>query len=303
MLLAADRADERQSNMTLEDMRRQFDDPWSNPETDALLAFTASGQVAAMARVAVNPKPETECRAHLWGQVHPEHRGRGLGEAVLTWTEARGRQRLEEVPTDLPSLLRTNCQDNVRDSIALFEQHGFRPVRFAYRMRRDLSRPIPDAPMPEGLTLRPYSREFDRSMLEALNESFRDHWGFEWASEEDWQMFFVGRSTFRPDMTFLAVEGVQVMGLCFTNVNPEANERHGIKEGWIDDLGVRRPWRKRGVASALMCQSMRAMKADGLDYATLNVDTQNPTGALRLYERLGFVQVKQFISFEKPVGG
>jgi len=303
MLLAADRADDRQSNMTLEDMQRQFDDPWSNPETDSLLAFTASGQVAAMGRVFVNPKPEAEYRAHLWGQVHPEHRGRGLGEAVLTWTEARGRQRLEEVPTDLPSLLRTNCQDNVRDSIALFEQHGFRPVRFAYRMRRDLSRPIPDAPMPEGLTLRPYSREFDRSMLEALNESFRDHWGFELASEEDWQMFFVGRSTFRPDMTFLAVEGDQVMGLCFTNVNSEANERHGIKEGWIDDLGVRRPWRKRGVASALMCQSMRAMKAGGLDYATLGVDTQNPTGALGLYERLGFVAVKRMINFEKPIGG
>jgi ribosomal protein S18 acetylase RimI-like enzyme len=217
--------------------------------------------------------------------------------------EARGRQRLEEVSADLPRLLRTNCQDNVRDSIALFEQHGFRPVRFAYRMRRELSRPIPDAPMPEGLTLCPYSREFDRSMLEALNESFRDHWGFEWVSEEDWQMFFVGRSTFRPDMTFLAVEGDQVMGLCFTNVNSEANERHGIKEGWIDDLGVRRPWRKRGVASALMCQSMRAMKADGLDYATLGVDTQNSTGALGLYERLGFVAVKRMINFEKSIGG
>ncbi len=301
MLLAADRADERQSNMTLEDMQRQFDDPWSNPETDSLLAFTADGQVAAIARVFVNPMPEEECRTHVWGQVHPEQRGRGLGEAVLTWMEARGRQRLEEMPADLPHLLRTNCQDNVCDSVALFEQHGFRRVRYAYRMRRDLSQPIPAAPMPDGLTLRPYSREFDCSMLEALNESFRDHWGFEWASEEDWRMFFVGRSTFRPDMTFLAVEGNEVMGLCFTNVNSEANERHGIKEGWIDDLGVRRPWRKRGVASALICQSMRAMKADGLDYATLGVDTQNPTGALGLYERLGFVAVRRTITFEKRV--
>jgi len=66
---------------------------------------------------------------------------------------------------------------------------------------------------------------------------------------------------------------------------------------------VRRLWRKCGVASALMCQSMRAMKADGLDYATLGVDTQNPTGALGLYERLGFVAVKRMINFEKPIGG
>ncbi len=157
--------------------------------------------------------------------------------------------------------------------------------------------------MPDGLTLLPYSREFDCSMLEALNESFRDHWGFEFESEESWQTFFVGRSTFRPDMTFVAMEGDRVMGLCFVNVNPEANERSGIKEGWIDDLGVRRQWRKRGVASALMCQSMRAMKADGLDTATLGVDTQNPTGALGLYERFGFVVVKRMINFVKPVGG
>ena len=137
------------------------------------------------------------------------------------------------------------------------------------------------------------------SIREALNESFRDHWSFEPVTEKDWQMFFIGRSTFRPDMTFLAVEGDQVMGLCFCNVNHESNERQGIKEGWIDDVAVRRPWRKRGVASALMCQTMRAFKADGLDYATLTVDTENPTGALGLYERLGFVAIKRTVTFDK----
>ena len=81
----------------------------------------------------------------------------------------------------------------------------------------------------------------------------------------------------------------------------ETNERHGQREGWIQDLGVRRAWRKRGVASALLCQSMRAFKAAGLDYAMLGVDTENPTCALRLYERLGFAQVKRFINFEKRV--
>jgi mycothiol synthase len=253
-----------------------------------------------MARVFLSPQPEAECRAYLRGQIHPEHRGRGLGEFVLSWMEARGGQRLHEMPDGLPHLLRTNCQDNVHDSIALFERHGFRPVRYHNRMRRDLSQPIPDVSVPDGLTLRPYSREFDRSAWEALNESFRDHWSFEPVTDEEWQMFFIGRSTFRPDMTFLAVEGNRVVGLCFTNVNPEANERQGIKEGWIDDVAVRRPWRKRGVAYALLCQSMRAMKADGLDYATLGVDTENPTGALGLYERLGFVAVRRMITFEKP---
>jgi ribosomal protein S18 acetylase RimI-like enzyme len=89
--------------------------------------------------------------------------------------------------------------------------------------------------------------------------------------------------------------------MSFNVVNPESNERQNIQEGWIQALGVRRAWRKRGVATALLCQSMRAFKAAGLDYATLGVDTQNLTGALQLYERLGFVAFKRGITFDKPV--
>ncbi len=113
-------------------------------------------------------------------------------------------------------------------------------------------------------------------------------------------MFFIGRSDFRPDLTFIAMEGEQVAGVCINVVNRETNERQGTNEGWIQDLGVRRAWRKRGLASALLCASMRAFKADGLDDAMLGVDTENLTGALKLYQRLGFSPVRRFINFEKP---
>jgi ribosomal protein S18 acetylase RimI-like enzyme len=169
-------------------------------------------------------------------------------------------------------------------------------------MRRDLSQPIPDEHAPDGLTLRNFSSELGMGARQALNESFADHWSFEPVSEEDWQMFFMGRSDFRPDLTFIAMEGDEVAGICLNVVNRETNERQGVREGWIQDLGVRRAWRKRGVASALLCESMRAFKADGLDCAMLGVDAENPTGALGLYQRLGFVAVKRFINFEKPAG-
>jgi len=300
MMLAVDRADNRDMFLTLQDMQTQYDDPWSNAETDSLFAFTADGQVAAMARVFLNPEPQGERRAFLWDEIHPDHRGNGLENFVFDWMEARGRAKLNEMPSNLPRVLRSNVQDDLCERITLLEWRGFRPVRYFYRMCRDLGQPIPEEYAPEGIVLRTFSPELGARARQALNEAFADHWSFEPVSEEDWQMFFVGRSDFRPDLTSIAMEGDEVAGVCLNVVNRETNERQGRREGWIQDLGVRRGWRKRGVASALLCASMRAFKAEGLDYAMLGVDTENPTGALRLYERLGFIPVKRFINFEKP---
>jgi mycothiol synthase len=300
MLLAVDRAENRNMLLTLQDMRTQFDDPWSEAETDSLAALTADGQIAAWARVFANPQPQDECRAFLWGEVHPDHRRNGLADFIFDWMEARGRAKLSELSSSLPRVLRANTQDNLHDRIALYERHSFRPVRHFYRMRRDLSQPIPDEHAPEGITLRNFRPELGAGARQALNEAFADHWSHEPVSEEDWQTFFTGRSDFRPDLTFIAMAGDEVAGICLNVVNRETNERQGVCEGWIQDLGVRRTWRKRGVASALLCASMRAFKTDGLDSAMLGVDTENPTGALGLYQRLGFAPVKRFINFEKP---
>jgi len=300
LLLAVDKADDRNSASTLTDMQTQFDDPWSNPETDSLLAFTPDGQVAAMARTFVNPQPEEEIRAFLWDEVHPDHRGRGLEEFLLTWMEARARQRVQAMPVGLQRVFRYGCPDNLSERIARLERRGYQPVRYFYRMRRDLHQPIPDKLLAESLSLRTYSPELSRAVLDAFNEAFRDHWSFETITNEDWQKFFIERSSFRPDLTFVAMDGDQVAGFSFNTVSPEENARNGINEGWIAELAVRRPWRKRGIASALLCASMRAFKAEGLDYATLGVDTENLSGALRLYESVGFKPVKRFIQFEKP---
>ncbi len=300
MLLAVDQAENRDMLLTLQDMATQFDDPWSNAETDSMAAFTADGQIAAWARVFLNPQPLDECRAFLWGEVHPAHRGNGLADFIFDWMEARGRARLNEMPPHLPRVVRSSVQAGLQERITLLEGRAFRPVRFFYRMRRDLGQPIPDECAPGGITLRAFSPELGAGARQALNESFADHWSFESVSEEDWQMFFMSRSDFRADLSFIAMDGDKVAGICLNVVNRETNERQGTRVGWIQDLGVRRAWRKRGVASALLCASMRAFQADGLDTAMLGVDTENLTGALKLYERLGFCPVKRLISFEKP---
>ena len=298
--LAADQADDGGGAGTLQDAELLFEDAWINTETDSLIALTPEGQVAVMIGVFVNPEPEEEARAFLGDTLHPAHRGRGLEAFVLAWAEARGRQRLRAIPGDRPRVLRNGSADHLVQRIALLESRGFRPIRYFYRMRRDFSQPIPDSPLPEGLTLRTYSPDLSDALREAFNESFRDHWGFEPVTPEDWQLFVVGRDIFRPDLTFVVLDGDEIAGYSINRVDPDENARRGIDEGWVGQLGVRRAWRKRGLASALLCESMRAFKAEGLDHATLGVDAENLTGALAIYERLGFAPVKRFIAFAKP---
>ena len=136
-------------------MHNQFIDPWSDPEKDYLLALTTNGQVAATGRMYVNPVPSGNAMP-TWRRSSPRTPRPRPGRAILTWMEARARQRLLEFPADLPRSLRTACLDYLADRIKLFEQHGFRPVRSWYRMRRDLSQPIPDEHLPPGLILRNY---------------------------------------------------------------------------------------------------------------------------------------------------
>ncbi len=305
-LLAVERADDRDLVQALEDLQREFDDPWSNPETDALLALTLDGQLAGLARTFQNPQPENDVRCYLSVEVHPAQRANGLEDALLDWAEERGRQRVALATNEAARVLRFSLRDTQTKQQAQLERRGFNVVRYFYRMQRDLSGPIPTVQLPADLALRVYAPqpggpELSDAVHAAFNEAFRDHWSFDPITAEDWQQFFIGRSSFRPDLTYVVMDGDEVAGLSINGISPEENARHGRSEGWVEELAVRRPWRKRGVATALLCASMHAFKAEGLQHAMLGVDTQNLSGALRVYESVGFKPIRRFMQLQKAV--
>lgn len=301
MLLTIEHADERDLVSTLEDLQREFDDPWSNAEVDSLAAFTLDGQLVGYARTFQNPDPEKEVRCWLMVEVHQAYRASGLEEALSDWAEERGRQRLLLTSGEAARVLRCGIQDTQTERQAQWERRGFNAVRHFYRMQRDLSEPIPAVQLPSDLALCVYTHDMNDAVHAAFNEAFRDHWSFDPITAEDWQMFVMGRTSFRPDLSYVVMDGAEVVGFSINGISPEENARHGRSEGWIEELAVRRPWRKRGVATALLCASMHAFKAEGLQHAMLGVDSQNLSGALRVYERVGFNPVKRFIQLQKAV--
>ncbi len=265
-------------------------------DTNTLIAMAGDGTIAAEAMI-VFPPGEGDQLALTDGHVHVRYRGRGLGSYLLDWLERRARQEFSDLADKTPQLMRTSCTGHQTDRIALFEQHGFQAMRYSYRMQRSLAEPIPDVSLPAGLELAQWKPELDLPLMHAFNAAFSEHWGLQTMNEEAWRQFFTGVPQFRGDLSYLAMDAENVAGFCVNWIE----EAESTREGWIEAVGVIPAWRGRGIASALMAKSLQLFQAEGLKQAALDVDAENPTGALRLYEKHGFTIARESIHFVKQL--
>jgi ribosomal protein S18 acetylase RimI-like enzyme len=153
--------------------------------------------------------------------------------------------------------------------------------------------------MPEGIETRPVTRDQYRTIWDAMAEAFRDHWGeAEWV-EEDWQRWAADPDNEDPRLWRVGWDGDQVAGVIATTVPAEENERYGRSRVYVASVSVRRPWRRRGLARALLASSLVAAREAGYTSASLGVDSNSPTGATDLYRSLGFEPEKTFIAWRK----
>jgi mycothiol synthase len=235
------------------------------------------------------------------GYVHPSFRRRGIGSAFLDGLEARSLAWEDRPDGTRPAFLQAFAADSESGGLGFCPAHGFLPIRYAFKMERDLtSTPIPSLPIPAGLEVRPADESQDRAIWEAEREAFQDHWGYTPWPEGNFQRFIsfphYDRSLWR-----VAWDGDQVAGMVLNYINQEENAHFGRLRGYTEDIAVRRPWRRRGLARALIAQSLAALKQRGMTAAALGVDAENPTGALRLYESLGFRPFKRWTTFRRPL--
>jgi mycothiol synthase len=234
------------------------------------------------------------------GWVRPEHRRRGIGRALLQWTEARSREAAGEWAGSEPHAITRWVSDTQVGAVALLKAEGYKQVRYGFMMVRDLSEPIPDAPLPEGLEVRPVVEADHRRIWDADTEAFRDHWDAGERTDEDFVGWF-SMPGIDTSMWRVAWDGDEVAGSVMSMVFDEENARLGVRRGWLEHISVRRPWRRRGLAAALIADSLRELRGRGLDEAALGVDAENLSGALRLYESLGFRRYRTGIAYRKSL--
>jgi mycothiol synthase len=236
------------------------------------------------------------------GYLIPEWRRKGIGRAMLRYNQQRLREIAKNHPGEMVRLLESYAEDTVPSATALLLDEGYTAARHFFLMVRPDLENIPEVPAPEGLEVRPVIKEHLQAICNASKEAFRDHWGFSEQMEPTLDQIVEDRR-FDPSLWRVAWSGDQVAGMVLSYIDPLENEEYNRLRGWTENICVRRPWRKRGLARSLLAQSLFAIKERGMREAALGVDTQNLSGALRLYESLGFRSVKRVTNYQKPLNG
>lgn len=236
------------------------------------------------------------------GFVAPELRERGIGRALLRHNERRLRLVAAGHDAGLDKRLECWAYEGQTSRISLLESAGYTVARYFFDMLRPALDEIPEHPLPPGLEVRPVRPEQYHQIWDADVEAFRDHWGGMDTSDEAFTRHFSGPN-FRPELWRVAWEGDEVAGVVMNQILTAYNRESGNRRGLIAGVSVRRPWRRRGLARALVADSLRALRDAGMTSAVLGVDAQNPTGALGVYEATGFRVDKQGRAYRKPLNG
>jgi mycothiol synthase len=259
---------------------------WESPdvdfERDVLVAEGANGSLVGYADLGIHGE-------HVWLDV------RGLEQepqrALIDAIQERAAERKPHA--GLMAYISEGDQ-LVRD---LYEQAGYQVTRHSYRMEISLDNAPPPPQWPEGFAVRTMSPGEEERVYDAHMASFADTWNFTPESFEVWSHWFVKDPAFDPSLWFLVEAGDELAGIAMTRVS---ENEPGL--AWVRILGVLPKFRERGLAQALLRHTFAEYASRGLDRVGLGVDAENPTGAVRVYERAGMHVARTNLILEKVQG-
>lgn len=258
-------------------------DFWRNAEFDGASWLVERDGTPVGFAAAIERNGESD----YWVTVRPEVAGLGLSSSLLTLAEQRAREAGSTV-------LRAGCLAENVAAVALFHEFGYREARHYFQMRIDLER-VPEPPSaPAGIEIAPFRHADARLFHATLNDAFSEEWGWHSMSFEEWRRRRLESPDTDLSLWFTARDGEEIAGVVRC-------ERRRDGGGWIGALGVLTPWRRRGVGRALLFHAFAEFHRRGATYVRLGVDAENPTGATRLYERVGMRVVKEDVVYEKEL--
>lgn len=294
------------------------DEPYATPETtatwianpegdlarDVRLWVDGAGRVVAFGKLTIAP-PDAEkaVDTHVFFRVHPDTRMVGLEGAVVDWAAAQ--VRAVAATRGGPAWLRAGMHFTTSEYIAyrrpVLEDLGFRPIRYQYKMVRPLDEALPAPQFPLGYRMQAVAPAEQDAWVEAFNHSFIDHWGHhDMTPAQHRHGLTAPHYRADGDLVTLAPDG-RIAAFCRCEIDTDYNIHNGTSEGMIAQLGTVRGHRKIGLGRAMLLAGMHWLKAQGLSTAVLEVDAENPTGALRLYESIGFTVQNTTALYQKDL--
>ena len=274
---------------TENEIRIEWKFPTFDLKTDSQIMLNPDGQIVGWCEV-YDFAPHTRVPSRL--SIDPSLDDDSVATWLIDWVISRARQAVEKAPADVSVIHTQGVYQALPQLIAKLESAGFSYARSFLRINIEMSEPPVAPEWPEGIVVRPMvPGDDDRAAVAAIRDAFQDHWGYvESPFEEDleeWKQWIHEDEDFNTDLWFLAMDGDEIAGFC--QCYPIVGD--DPKVGLVDELGVRRPWRGRGIASALLQHAFRTFYQRGKPIVELGVDSQSPTGATRLYDRAGMMPV------------
>ncbi len=302
LLAAAEAVDNTGEHYNEADLVEELANPDIEVGKDVVGAFdTDVSSAEPVGYFAVYPRGEAEghFKVHTEGVVHPGRRSEGIGSALVAAMLDRARAAHHERHPDLPGKIMLSGLSANTAQEELLSGAGLEPERWEFVMRVDLSGLGAPAPLPAGYRLRQYDASLAEPMRQAHNTAFLDHPNFTPWTEVMWKQWVTESRNFRPDISLLVSpdESDDIVAYVQSNEFDAFFAATGRREAYVAKVGTLREHRGKGIAAALLQQCLAAYREAGYDEASLNVDSENPTGALGVYERAGFAVESRWTSY------
>ncbi|MEO8477198.1 MAG: GNAT family N-acetyltransferase, partial [Actinomycetota bacterium] len=286
----ADLADVGFADPARDEILETWAQPWFDLARDSLVVQAPDDALVAYCEVVAK---DPSIQLFGYAKVDPPHRRVGIGSYLVGWIESRA---VERVPWGVTVPLRNGHASPDVAAAALFEARGYEHVRSFWHMQRDLEVGYPAPPDPEGITIRFGTKGDDqRAAWAILEEAFKDHFGYEPFAYDEWLAMWSAFPGYDPTWVLLAFEGEEPVGVSMLLPSEDIV--------WVGELGVLAHWRGRGIGMALLQRSFAFIASEGYGHVRIGVDTENTTGATRLYERAGTTVRREYRVVERRIEG
>jgi len=298
LLAAAEELDRTGAHESAEGLTGAWFNELVDLAADTRVVRAADGEVVAYATAIAPPTFRDAYGVHLQGRVHPDWRGRGIGRALLAWQLARGEEVHAQRHPGAPARLTATVYTTMPSLEALVRRAGLEQVRWFFHMARPLT-DLPPRRQVEGVDLVAFSWDRDEQVRLAHNAAFTEHYGSSERDVASWQVMFTGQRSFRPDLSVLAVQDGEVLGYALAYVSEATAAATGSRESYFGQIGVVPQARGRGLSKAVIIEALHRAAASDCRTAGLEVDSENVTGALGVYESLGFGTAHTQVSWSR----